>query len=208
VQSAPINAKSALLKLGKELGLVKSPTVADVVLFDHNSDEIINKMKNEQERISTSIVDLLERTSSNIDLAEQSLPTVGEYEEIKMMSKQKSTQLQANSLTLRILKKQKSMRLRELDKIRRIEASIRDETSKLLSNIDLMVERIASFEDLKGLHESYEKEKERLPKLFTQYQAECKRQEEEVRTISRSLESLRLNLDKNPTWDDFVKLEK
>jgi hypothetical protein len=115
MQSAPINAKSALLKLGKELGFVKSPTFADV---------------------------------------------------------------------------------------------IRDETSKLLSNIDLMVEHIASFEDLKGLHESYEKEKERLPKLFTQYQAECKRQEEEVRTISRSLESLRLNLDKNPTWDDFVKLEK
>jgi chromosome segregation ATPase len=100
------------------------------------------------------------------------------------------------------------MRLRELDKIRQIEASIRDETSKLLSNIDLMVEHIASFEDLKGLHESYEKEKERLPKLFTQYQAECKRQEEEVRTISRSLESLRLNLDKNPTWVDLEKLEK
>lgn len=100
------------------------------------------------------------------------------------------------------------MRSRELEKIGKIEASIRDETSKLSSKIDSMVKRILSFEDLKGLHESYQKEKERLPSLLTNYQAECKRKEEDVRIISRNLESLRFNLDKNPTWVDLEKMEK
>lgn len=207
-QYALTNAKSDLLKMRSELGFENTPACLDAVLFDHNTDEIMGKMKTEQERISASIVELLVRTSNNIAIAEQDLPTSGEYEEIKTISKLKSTQLQANSLTLERLQKQKSMRSRELEKIGKIEASIRDETSKLSSKIDSMVKRILSFEDLKGLHESYQKEKERLPSLLTNYQAECKRKEEDVRIISRNLESLRFNLDKNPTWVDLEKMEK
>ncbi len=207
-QYALTNVKSDLLKMRGGLGFENTQTCLDVILFDHNLDEIMGEMKTEQERISASIVDLLVRTSNNIAIDEQDLPTAGEYEEIKTISKQKSTQLQANSLTLERLQKQKSMRSRELEKVGKLEASIRDETSKLSSKIDLMVTRIPSFEDLKGLHESYEKEKERLPSLLTHYQAECKRKEEDVRIISRNLESLRLNLDKNPTWVDLEKMEK
>lgn len=211
-QCAITNMKPDQLELNSVLPSLlhdeNTPSYGEVVLFAENTDEAMVQMESEKERITTCIVDLLERTSNIIAISEQDLPTAEEYEEIKNSSKQKSIQLQTNRLTIERLQNQKSKRLQELEKAGKIEANMQEEISKLLSNIDLMTERITSFGDLKGIHESYEKEKDRLPKLLAQYKDARTRKEEDVRIISSHLESVRSELERNPTWIDLQSLEK